>query len=220
MTLVTRIVWLAPALAAALLWVTPARAFPVLFGGPSGFGVSASTASAAQAAGFDLITEATIAPADSVPLLIPAPDVQSSHVPSSPSPANPVTATSNWSVTNGGDGELDDAWLVFLKPLTYTPSTTGIDLQAGGHWRLVEVPFGQDTYFYPAVFLGDMAPDGLSTFLMHHVVGEALTQVGNTLVLPQYQVGVLTGVPLPEPALALLFAAGMGVTAVLRRRED
>ena len=215
----SRVIWFASALAAALLWVTPARAFPVLFGGPSGFGVSGSTASAAEAAGFDLITDATIVPADTVPLVIPAPDVLSSHIPSSPSVSNPVTATSQWSVTNGGDGALTDAWLVFLKPLTYTPSTTGIDLQAGGQWRLVEMPVGKDTYFYPAVFLGDVAADGTSTFLMHHVVGEALTQVGNTLVLPQYQVGVLTGVPLPEPAFALLVAAGLGLAALARRAE-
>ncbi|HTO06161.1 MAG TPA: hypothetical protein VMR86_03815 [Myxococcota bacterium] len=209
---------IASALLLALAWVTPAHALTVLFGGPGGFGVSASSAGAAESAGFSLISDVPIFPADTVPLSIPAPDVLGSHIPSSPSVSNPITATSQWNVTNGGDGDLDDAWLVFLKPLTYTPSTTGIDLQPGGQWRLVEVPVGKDTYFYPAVFLGDIAPDGVSSFLMHHVVGEALSQVGDTLVLPQYQVGVLTGVPLPEPALALL-PLSVALLAGLRRRK-
>jgi hypothetical protein len=210
---------LAAALSAALLWVTPALAFPVVFGGPGGFGVSGSTASAAQAAGFALITDTAVAPADSVPLTIPAPDVLSSHIVSSPSVANPNTAVSRWTVTNGGDSELNDAWLVFFTPLTYTPSQVGIDLQPGGEWALVEVPVGQTSYFYPAVFLGDIGAQNATTFLMHHVVGQALTQVGNTLVLPQYQVGILTGVPLPEPAVGLLLAVALGVVLRIRRGE-
>jgi hypothetical protein len=95
----------------------------------------------------------------------------------------------------------------------------GIDLQPGGEWALIEVPVGKDTYFYPAVFLGDIGSENAASFLMHHVVGQALTQVGNTLVLPQYQVGIVTGIPLPEPSVGLLLAAGLGAAALLRRRE-
>ena len=211
---------LCAAIAALCLWVTPASAFPVpfpvVFGGPGGFGVSASTATAAQVAGYSLITDTPVSPANTVPLLIPAPDVLSSHLVSSPSVGNPNTAQSRWTVTNGGGVTLNDAWLVFLTPLTYTPSQVGIDLQPVT-WRLVQVPFGQDTYYYPAVFLGDLAPDANTTFLMNHIVGQTLTQQGQTLILPQYQVGVLVGVPLPEASSFLLVVLGLGVTAALRR---
>jgi hypothetical protein len=68
------------------------------------------------------------------------------------------------------------------------------------------------------VFLGDLDGEETVTFLMNHVVGVALTQSGpTTYVLPQYQVGVLQGVPLPEPATIGLLLAGLAFTAALRR---
>lgn len=201
----------------ALSWVSPAAAFPVVFNGPSGFGISAASAADAQSAGFSLITNVPVFPGDTVPFVVPAPDVLASHLVGSPSVANPNTAVSRWSVTNGGDGSLNDAWLVFLTPLTYTASKVGIDLQAGGEWRLVQAPVGATTYYYPAVFLGDLGADDQTTFLMHHVVGQTLTQQGSTLILPQYQIGVLTGVPLPEPATLLLLALSLGLAGGLRR---
>jgi hypothetical protein len=214
------------AVAAIALWVTPAGAFPVVFGGAGGFGISAASASAAQSAGFSVIHNASIVPANDFDLVIPAPDVLSSHIVGSPSVANPNTATSRWSVTNGGGANLSDAWLVFLTPLssvpsfTYNPSVTGIDLQSGGQWAIFDVAVGQADYFYPAVFLGNIPAQDMTTFLMHHVVGQALDQQGQTLILPQYQIGVVTGVPLPEPSALLLLAAGVGLAAALRRGKD
>ena len=221
MTRRARIGWVLLAVCAVSLRVTPARALdvPVVFNGPSGFGVSAGTAAAVEAAGFSLITDAPISPTNMVPLVIPAPDVLSSHLVGSPSVSHPNRAQSRWTVTNGGDEDLQDAWIVFLTPLTYTKSKVGIDLQGGGEWALVEVPVGKDEYFYPAVFLGDIGADAATTFLMNHVVGQQLTQQGSKLILPQYQIGLITGVPLPEPALCLLLAAALTLAAGVRRGE-
>ncbi|HTO56108.1 MAG TPA: hypothetical protein VMR50_22190 [Myxococcota bacterium] len=205
------------AIAAVGLWVTSASAFPVLFGGSGGFGISASSASSAQTAGFSVIHGASIVPANDFDIVVPAPDVLSSHIVGSPSVSNPNTAMSRWSVTNGSDGNLSDAWLVFLTPLTYTPSKVGIDLQSGGQWAIFDASAGGTDYFYPAVFLGDLGAQDTNTFLMHHVVGQALTQQGQTLILPQYQIGIVTGIPLPEPSALLLIAAGVGLAAALRR---
>jgi hypothetical protein len=209
------------ALALALFGATAARAFPITFDGPGGFGVSAATAASVEAAGFSLIQNIPVVPAANDGLTIPAPEVLSSHIVTHPSVSNPNTAQSRWSVTNGGDGSLDDAWLVFFGPVTYTPSLVGIDLQPGGQWALVEVNAGDSgDFFYPAVFLGDMNTDQTATFLMNHVVGQALTKQGSTLILPQYSVGVFTGVPLPEPSALALVAAGLALAGVLRTRKD
>jgi len=146
--------------------------------------------------------------------------VLSSHLVSNPSVSNPNTAQSLWSVTDGGGSSLSNAWLVFFGPTTYTPTLVGIDLPSGGRWRLVEVSAGESgNYFYPAVFLGSLDPGDTATFLMNHIVGTALTRQGSNLILPQYSVGVLTGVPLPEPGSLVLLTAGITLAALLRNRK-
>jgi len=210
----------AMAIAAALLLAGPAGAFPVVFDGAGGYGVSAATASSVSAAGFPIIQDATVYSASLFGLVIPAPDVLSSTIVASPTVAHPNTAQSRWSVTNTGKTSLDGAWLVFLTPVTYDPAKVGIDLRAG-NWALVDVPVGESgDYFYPAVFLGNLDTDETVTFLMNHVVGQALTQQGSTLVLPKYSVGVLQGVPVPEPSTFVLLAAGAALVGVLRRGKD
>lgn len=209
----------AMAIAAAFLLASPAGAFPVIFNGPGGYGVSAATASSVSSAGFPTIEDATVYSASLFDIVIPAPDVLSSSIVSHPTLANPNTAQSRWSVTNGGEISLDNAWLVFLRPTTYPSANVGIDLQLG-NWGLVHVPVGETDYFYPAVFLGDLGSGDTVTFLMNHIVGQALTQQGSTLVLPQYSVGILYGVPVPEPSTLVLLAAGLALTGVLRRWKD
>lgn len=208
---------LATAAALLLLAASPAAAFPVVFDGPGGYGVSAATASSVDAAGFPILEDASVYPMNDFDLAIPAPDVLSHHIQAHPSVSNPTTAQSRWSVTNGGEGDLHNAWLVFFTPLTYTDNKVGIDLQSGGHWALVDVPVGEDDYFYPAVYLGDVDSGGLVTFLMNHIVGETLTQQGSTLVLPKYSVGVLQGVPVPEGSTLVFLAAGLALAGALRR---
>jgi hypothetical protein len=197
-------------LTAAGLPAPRAHAFPVLFDGPSGYGLSEATADDAIGAGFARLTPLRIDTAASRGLLIPEPVVLSAALNGSPSTNNPITATSRWTVQNGGGRALLDSWLVFLKPITYSPPLVGIDLQTG-EWRIVEVSVASEeaSYFYPAVRLGNIAAGGSAEFTMHHVVGTGLTQVGDDLILPRYGVGVLGVVPGPAalPLLGMLFTA-------------
>jgi len=203
------------ALAAAWLLAPPAVAFPVMFDGPSGYGTSSTSAGGAFEAGFTRLDPVGINQPADFGITIPEPVVLSAALNGSPSAANPITATSTWTVQNPGRA-IQDAWLVFLKPLTYSPSLVGIDLQIGGQWGLVAVSAGSTEYFYPAVRLGLLPNSGSVQFTMHHVVATLLTQQGNTLVLPKYGVGILGSVPGPAalPLLVMLFAG-----LVLRRRS-
>jgi hypothetical protein len=199
----------------AVLLPVSAGAFPVLFDGPSGYGLSEGTADDALDAGIARLTPLHIDTVSSRGLLIPDPVVLDFHLSDSPSPSDPHTVRSLWTVQNTGNSAFQDAWLVFLSPVGYSAPLVGIDLQTG-EWRIVEVSVGSTEYFYPAVRLGNIAAGGSAQFTMHHVVGTALTQVGNTLILPKYGVGVIGVVPGPA-ALPLL---GVLLTAIgLRRRS-
>jgi hypothetical protein len=51
-------------------------------------------------------------------------------------------------------------------------------------------------------------------------VGEPLVQNGQgQFVLPRYQVAALQGLPIPEPSLLVLVAAGCALAAGLNRRN-
>lgn len=205
------------ALAAGWLLASPAGAFPVLFDGPGGYGISQTSADDAFEAGFARL-EPPIHQASAFGITIPDPVVLSAALKDSPSPSDPITAISTWTVQNGNRG-LQNAWLVFLRPLTYEPPQVGIDLQTG-EWAIVEVYLGDgedsSAYFYPAVRLGHVAAGGSAHFQMHHVVGTELTREGDTLFLPKYGVGVLGSVPEPGP-LGLFGALLAGL--LLRRRS-
>jgi hypothetical protein len=207
------------AIAAAMFLASPAGAFPVVFNGAGGYGVSAATASSVSSAGYPILEDVTVYSASLFDLVIPAPDVLSTAIGLHATASHPNTAQSRWSVTNNGEGSLDNAWLVFFRPLTYPPANVGIDLQLG-NWALVDVPVGKSDYFYPAVFLGDLDSEDTVTFLMNHIVGQALTQQGSTLVLPKYSVGVLYGVPVPEPSTLVLLTIGLALAGTLRRGKD
>ena len=57
------------------------------------------------------------------------------------------------------------------------------------------------------------------TFLMHHLVGQALHPRTGEFVLPQYSVAALQGLPLPSPPLLVLLVAGVALAASLKRRN-
>ncbi|MEX2208507.1 MAG: hypothetical protein WEF50_19990 [Myxococcota bacterium] len=202
-----------------LLVAERAAAFPIVFDGEGGFGLSAATAAAAEADGVPIVDVDQIHTAAALGLTIPAPDVLSSELVDDPSVSNPNRATSEWSVTNSGQGGLSDAWLVFLYPTDYTPSEVGFEIDGDDGWIVVSVFAGGSYYFYPAHSLGDLAPSDTTDFLMRHLVGEPLHEDGNELVLPQYAVGAVEGIPLPEPHVLALAALGLGLAAILRRRS-
>jgi hypothetical protein len=154
-------------------------------------------------------------------MVIPAPDVLSFDLNNNPSVANPNTATSRWTVNNAGAG-FTDSWLVFLNPTNtppYTASQVGFEIDGSDGWALFRVPFLGTDYFYPAKFLGDIPSNDAVDFLMHHLVGQALFQQGGQLVLPQYGVAGVQGVPVPEPAALVLAAAAIALAASSRRRN-
>lgn len=209
---------------ATWFFAATAYALPVWFDGPDGYGISAAQAAGAEAAGFSILSVEQLQQA--TPLEIPAPDVLGYRIKSSPTRGNPTTAFSRWEVTNGGDSTLADTWLVFLTPLNYTPSKVGIDLQAGGDWAVISVLVaageGYDEYFYPAVRLGDLEPgEDAESFIMKHVLATKLKKNGAMRILPQYQVGLVSVQPVPEPAsIALFCAGGVLVACALRGRRS
>jgi PEP-CTERM motif len=225
MTVRTRCTWMFLA-AVAVLAAGRADAFDIVFDGPGGYGISPATAANAEAAGLSIIEVASISQAAALDLTIPAPEVLSFVLQQSPSVGNPNTATSRWTVTNSGAGDLSGTWLVFLnpKPENYTATKVGFDIDADAGWAVIDVfvPMGKSgiDYFYPAVYLGNIGAEDSTTFLMHHLVGQALHQAGNnTLELPQYSVGALQGLPVPEPAALLLLAVGVALAAGSKRRN-
>ena len=224
MSVRTRWIWTFFAAAAALA-AGPAHAFDIVFDGPGGYGISADTAANAEAAGVPIIEVASISQAAALDLTIPAPEVLSFVLTPTPSVANPNTATSRWSVTNSGEGGLSGTWLVFLnpKPENYTATNVGFEMDGDDGWAVIDVfvPMGKGgtDYFYPAIFLGDIGSEDTVTFLMHHLVGQALHPENGKLVLPQYSVGALQGVPAPEPAVLVLLAAGIALAASSKLRN-
>jgi len=215
-----RPVWMGAAAALGLLLASGrAGAFPVVFNGVGGYGISAASASSAEANGVPIVDVDVIYTAADMGLTIPAPDVLSSSLVGNPSVSNPNRATSEWSVTNGGQGALSDAWLVFLTSTDYTDTSVGFEIDGDDGWVVVSVYAAGAYYFYPARFLGDLAPSDTVDFLMRHLVGEPLHEDGDELVLPQYGVGALQGIPLPEPHALALAALGLSLVAILRRRS-
>jgi hypothetical protein len=202
-----------------LLFADRAGAYPIVFNGAGGFGISAASAASAEASGVEIVDVDRLYTAASLGLTIPAPNVLSSAIVGSPSASNPNRATSEWSVTKAGQGALSDAWLVYLTSTDYPDSSVGFEIDGDDGWVVISVYAGGAYYFYPARFLGDLAPADTVEFQMNHLVSVPLHEVGNQLVLPQYSVGALQGLPLPEPQLVALAAFGLGLTAILRRRS-
>jgi hypothetical protein len=201
----------------ALVAAGRADAIAVNFDGPGGYGISASRAAAAEADGLQIIDVTELANAASFGLTIPAPSVLDFDLVGSPSFGNPNRATSEWNVTNSGQMNLADAWLVFLYPTTYTPSQVGFEIDDEDGWAVINVFIGGTDYYYPARFLGDLEPTDAVAFTMRHLVGQPLSQSGGTYVLPQYSVGAVQGIPVPEPAALALVASGLLLVSALRR---
>ena len=99
----------------ALLAAGRADAIAVVFDGPDGFGISATRAAAAEADGLQIIDVDQLFTANELGLSVPTRVVQDFSISSNPTPANPTSVNSLWTVTTSGHGNLVDAWLVFLN---------------------------------------------------------------------------------------------------------
>jgi len=215
---IVRMRWVGMWVAVALLLAGRADAFNIVFNGPGGFGISAASAASAAAAGVPIFDVDALAVAADLGIVIPAPNVQSFHLVGTASVANPNTASSLWTVNDAGAQPLDSAWLVFTNPETYTANLVGFEIDPNAGWALFDVVAAGQDYFYPAVSLGDVPAGDAITFTMHHRVGQTLnTTAGGKLILPQYHVAALEG--LPEPAGLGLVVAGIAVAAVVLRRN-
>jgi hypothetical protein len=223
--MILRRVWIGACAALCLaLAAGSADAYPIVFNGAGGYGISAASAEGAEADGVQIVeVEAyEIESAAALGLTIPAPDVLSAALVGNPSVSNPNRVTSEWSVTNAGPGALSDAWLVFLTSTDYPDSQVGFEIDGDDGWIVISVfvPSGEedgDYYFYPARYLGDLGTSDLTDFQMRHLIGVPLVDNGTELVLPQYGVGALSGIPLPEPHALALVALGLGVAVFVRR---
>jgi len=211
------------ALAATFLHAAPAAAIPIFFDGPSGFGLSQSSADSASGAGVPTILPTSFQTGSALGISVPDPVVLEYDQKVSPTFSDPSTAHSQWTVNHTG-AALAGVWVVFLRPIDYTPpggtlvdydpSEVGLDL-SGPEWALVPQNTSGTQYYYLARRLGDLGTSPVK-FDMYHLLADGIVQQASTLRLPRYQLSFLVDVP--EPALfALLGAVVFGLS--LRRRR-
>lgn len=212
-----------PALALAVLTLaaaTPAQSFAVYFDGPDGFGVGEANAEAAAAAGVPLIPATNLLPIDElVGSVAKDLDVASVVNPAAPSRANPVSASSQWSVgfteaASEVEGIGENAWLLLTTPLESPPfpdANVGLDLDPALGWALIVAEAGESIYYYPAVDIRPVPLGGSRDFTVSYRVAQSLPEVDGILTFPNFQGGVAFSlVAIPEPTTLLLLAAGLG----------
>ncbi len=207
----------------ALVAAGRADAIAFVFDGAGGYGISASRAAAAEADGLQIIDVDELFTADALGISVPSRvvDLPTLVISPSPSPSNPSSVDSAWTVTTSGHGNLVDAWLVFYNTsANYSSALVGFEADDEEGWAVFSVFAAGSEYFYPAVHLGDFDPSNPVVFTMHHLVGQTLLTNGSgQLELPRYTVGSIEGIPLPEPSALALGAAGLALLALLRLRN-
>jgi hypothetical protein len=218
-----------------LLGTMPARAatIPVYFdradfGFGEGWGVSETTAQAANAAGIPIVTETTESWS---PALLP---VDHNLSEGSFNAGNPSTVQSNWSAINN-TGILDEnLYLVFARPTPNQFVTQHEDVglvlsfaESGrADWVIVQVQLDPNAIpvYYPAVSLGTLGSGDAENFKLYYSLfdlqisqGTELDEVG----LPQWNLAFFsTAAPIPEPSSGLLMLFGLVGIARARRKRS
>jgi tetratricopeptide (TPR) repeat protein len=223
-----------PALA-LLACVSAARAasIPVLFDGPLAggqhFGLSTTSAAAAQAAGVPVLQVPLASARDR--LRIVAQELASQNL----TPGDLVTpfeVRSGWTARNvSGANFANDAYLVFTTadPRAVQLSTgsvtadhdetrVGLRIDSADGWvlfRAVDAALGE--LHYPAVRLGSLAANAQAQVAVSYYLNQLLTYPdGNTTTVPLPRLRIALAV-IPEPLTALLVAAGLGMLAAVGR---
>lgn len=204
-----------------LLWGATAHAVPLYFTGPGGFGVSQSDA---IASGLAIIAKAPYAlSAGELDIVTPDPITLDTKA-TSTGPSDPATGATQWQITNLGLEDEEDLWLVFWSKAMVDPnypslpaSRVGLEV-SGSDWALFQTRAGGQDYYYPAVFLGDLAMGETTGALIQYRVLDDLVRVGGDYMYPRYWVGRVNA-PIPEPSSLLLFAVSFAAFAASRRQR-
>ena len=230
------------ALAAGTLLVVAPAAFAgtmgLVFDGPTDgagkhWGVSSSTASAAQAAGIGILS-APLLQADKN-LDIVKQELQSVKL-KTKDLVTPFDVKSRWTAKSDRDLDESVVFLVFttIDPRTlkvgskkrevdYDPTQTGLRVDSSAGWVLLQTSSPSlGTLYYPAVRLGPMAFKDKEKVNVPYYLQELVSfKTGKTTVvaLPQLRIGVALA-PIPEPGTALLLAVGVIGLAIRSRTRS
>lgn len=223
--------------ALALLGAAPASAasFTVFwdradFGFGDGWGVSETTAQAANAAGIPIVT---------APILVSKPDslvVNHNLNEASFDPGDPAKINSDWSAINNTGITDQNLYLVYARPIAnqfvLEEKDVGLVLRSGASgldWVILEVPsdeLDQDAIpvYYPAVSLGILGNGAAADFTLNYRLFDLQVFQGTNLdevELPQWSLALFsTAAPIPEPSSGVLMFIGLLGIARARRKHS
>lgn len=144
-----------------------------------------------------------------------------------PTEADPLIATSAWTVANTSGMSFDGPLVLLFTNVDLTSEALGgsyPDIQIGldaNLFGILRYTVGGSEFFYGGVTLGSLAPGEEVVVPVRYVVAEELP-LGPDLVPPEGpdvilpEIAVL-GFVVPEPATAALLAAGLTALAAARR---
>lgn len=208
----------------------------------AGFGVSPTTAQAAQLAGIPIVQAPGLTPWNPETLVVVNDEVESSLVLPAPLGSAPATIASNWTALNEtglNEGVLNqNLYLVYKRPITndeqspavtYDPADVGLTLSSGTgglDWVILQVPSnpfdpGSIPVYYPAVSLGILADGATAAYPVFYTLDnpQVFSRATNfELGMPKWSLSFLA-VPIPEPSTGLLLFAGLLGIAAGRRSQ-
>ena len=223
------------ALVGALAGSAAATPFPITFNGQGAaqnFGISAASASAAQAAGIPIL-QTTVFDVTGV-LDVVHQSLSAVHL--SQTPNTPFQTDSTWTVESVFGSHLDaNMYLVFTttdpgtvmlpggnQNFEYQDSLVGLVLDATKGWALLQTSDPQlGTIFYPAISLGALDPGQQKDVDLRYHLEQLITfPNGNDKILALPKLRIAVAQVIPEPSTALLFAFGLlGLAARSRARS-
>lgn len=142
-------------------------------------------------------------------------------VSTAPTNAVPFVADSRWIITNTSGVALDDVLLLFTKSSGATgyPSVD-VALDDFLYDTLEYESQTAGTLYFGALPLGDLAPGKQVSVLVRYIVADALLVSGSNYVIPPFGLSALAkGSYVPEPATAMLLAAGLALIGVRAPRS-